>query len=278
MCVARGVPAWAEFPVYADRRGEYRGLEEEAPMSLVFALLREDHIIFASDSRHVMGTPDGKYLNDKCCKIERALNDSALLGFAGDDICESIVVTLRRNNSLNGQKSLDALALEVSKTAAGLYKKKFPDETNHPNAEFLLAGFDEKGAITYRIEAPHFGISVRMFDDSLNYDTFEVIGKRRHGALYFFRKCATQALTVELGIRLACFGLKEVEVYDTTVGGPPQIYVIFPGKIEDRSAQLHAHMKWAGSVGDRIRTLILSPRNTELTPSQSKRGRPPSQA
>jgi 20S proteasome alpha/beta subunit len=243
-------------------------------MSLLFSLLREDHIIFGADSRHVRGTVDARYLNDKCCKVESVLNQQGILGFAGHDIGEAIVAALKRQGKLE-RGPIDQVAKELAETSAKIFGDRFPGDSRFQNnVEFLLAGFREddngKIAVCYHISAPSFGIHPRQY--SAGYDTFDCIGKRFHGALYALRKCANRALDVEAGLRLAYFTLLEVTQYDTSVGGAAQVYVLRPKQpFENCTERVKAHEKWAADVGERILTMIIAPKKA-IQP-KSKRDR-----
>lgn len=243
-------------------------------MSLLFSLLREDHIIFGADSRHVRGTVDARYLNDKCCKVEPVFNHQGILGFAGHDIGEEIIATLKRKNKLESVP-IKQVAIDLADASNEIFGKAFPKESRFQNnVEFLLAGFEEeeasKIAVCYHISAPTFGIHSRHY--SAGYDTFECIGKRFHGALYALRKFANEAVQVEDGLRLAYFTLLEVSQYDTSVGGDAQVYVLRPDKqFEDHTEKMKSQKKWAADVGERVRTMIIFSKT--VIRSKSKRDR-----
>lgn len=234
-------------------------------MTLILALLREDHVIFASDRRHVGGDQDGRYKRNDCWKTERILNGTAMLGFSGHDLSEQVVLELRSKGALESG-TLDSVAYSVSEVARAKSTDYNPDWSFVPSIEFLLAGFSQENkksiATAFRIDRPSLMASKFCFnpDPEQGQERFVVIGKRKHGALYVFYKCAADALTVEAGIRLACFTLLEVGTYDTMVCGRPQVCVIRPGqKVEDRSDQLATQIQWVKDASEGIREIMLSP-------------------
>jgi 20S proteasome alpha/beta subunit len=230
-------------------------------MSLLFSLLREDHIIFASDSRHVRGDQNGRYKNDDAYKTERILGNKAILGFAGDDEVEEVIAQLKRSGELERGSLRDA-ARRIEQLARKIYGHRFKDGPPL-NLQFLLSGFEveheQKVATSISIGGfPFFRSIPHSYEPRC--DNFEIIGAKHHGALYVMRKCAQECMTIELGIRLACFTLAEVSKYEIRVGGEPQIYVIRPDReIENISDKLDAQKKWAADVGERIRTMIVTP-------------------
>jgi hypothetical protein len=242
-------------------------------MSLVFCLLREDHIIFGADSRHVIGNIDARYLNDECCKVELVLSGRGILGFAGHDVCEAIVTSLKHEGVFEAD-SLQLMARQIQERACEIYADRFPKasflEQFGTGVELLLVGFEGKTAKSYLMTSPGFGLASRIY--SPGYDTFEVAGKRRHGALYTFRKCAGTALTVPAGLRLAYFTLMEVSQYDTSIGGEPRIYMLRQDtQVQDYTEEMKTHQAWALDVGERIRTMIISPNLPESTQAESTR-------
>jgi 20S proteasome alpha/beta subunit len=224
------------------------------------ALLREDHIIFASDSRHIRGDQEGRYKNDDAFKVETILGDRALLGFAGTDQVEEVVARVKRRGKLTTGSLQDAAAA-VEAQIRELYGNDI-QQGRGPLMEFIIAGFEVEGerkiASCITIGGRLFNRLPRSYDPK--YDNFDIIGYKKHGAFYVLRKCAKDCLTVELGTRLACFTLIEVSKYETMVGGAPQIYVIRPGReVENISDKLDPQEKWAADVGERIRTMIVTP-------------------
>jgi len=233
-------------------------------MSLIFALLREDHIVFGADSRHVIGTVDARYLNDKSCKVERIQDGRGLFGFAGNDICEAIVSTVKQKR-IHEELSLQLAVREVSEIACEIYTKRFPGDSGYATGngvELLLAGFEGSAAKSYMMTSPGFGQLPRTYESG--YDTFEIIGKRRHGALYAFRKCANSATSIESGLRLAYFTLLEVSQYDTAVGGEPQVYILRRDSlVDDQTEKLKAYKEWAADIGGRIAQLVTDPTSAD---------------
>jgi len=275
MSVARSVPGGSKSLVYPERWAGYRYRETEFPMTLIFALLREDHIVFASDRRHVTGNIEERYINDHGWKTEKILGNTAMLGFAGNDFVEQIVSPLKRQGALESN-SLEKVAKSVSHAAKEKYEAYANSCGPLISFYFLLAGFQRENkkslATVYKIDPGSFYPFETCWDQNSGRSNFELIGKQNHGALYALHKCAAYATGVEAGVQLAYFTLKEVTRYDTSVGGPPEICIIRPDReIEDRSDGLEAHARWADEVGERIRTLIVSPM-PEASQSQSKRG------
>lgn len=229
-------------------------------MTLILALLREDHIIFASDRRHVTGELEARYINDHAWKTEKILGNTAMLGFAGDDFVEQVIAPLKRRGALEGE-SLREIANSISAGAREKYEQFGP---NPPSFHLLLAGFRRENgkrlATVFTMTPATFLPLERCHDSNPGRHNFEIIGKDKHGALYALHTCAAHAQAVGAGVQLAYFTLKEVARYDPTVGGSPQICVIYPDRpLEDRSDDLEAHATWAGQVREQIRTLIVSP-------------------
>jgi hypothetical protein len=230
-------------------------------MTLILTLLRHDHIIFASDRRCVQGHEDARYINDDCWKTEAILNNSAMLGFAGHDIVEQVVEPLKRNGDLETGTMSD-VAYKITSAAQDSLRGYPP--ARYPYAEFLIAGFSlEKGRRlpTALIMKPDnaFVPKIHVFNPELRHNDYFLIGKHRHGALYVFRKCAREMVTIDAGVKLACFALAEVGRYETSVGGLPQVCIIRPGQpIEDRSDHLQEEMKWVAEKSEKIREIITS--------------------
>lgn len=229
-------------------------------MTLILALLREDHVIFAADRRHVAGDQDSRYRRDDCWKSEKILNGTAMLGFSGHDLSEQIVLELKRTNALEiGDLRMVAAAVsKVTNEKVGQYNQGC---AQLPTVEFLLAGFvDGNVATAFTVKPPDFSPFEFRFNPipEQGQERFAVIGKRKHGALYVFYKCATDAMSVEAGIRLACFALMEVGTYDIMVCGRPQVCVMRPGqKVEDRSDQLATQIQWVKDASEEIRKIMI---------------------
>lgn len=236
-------------------------------MSLAFALLRENYIIFASDRRYVRGVPsEGAYRNDNAWKTQSILKGQGMLAFAGDDHGEDIIASLRRSGALD-RESLGTVAWKILDEANRRYRESF-QEKRWPVVNFLLAGFEDREgetvAATYVVGTPCWSPLPRSYLPEITCDNFEIIGRLQHGALYALRKCAPQLRDIEAEIRLAVFSLVEVSRYDTSVGGKPQIFIIRPGTVEDISDNLEAHIAWAKDGGERIRQMIVDPSGPRL--------------
>jgi 20S proteasome alpha/beta subunit len=252
----------------------YRSEVDASPMTLIFGLLREDHIIFASDRRHVTGDAEERYINDHGWKTEKILGNTAMLGFSGNDFVEQIVAPLKRQGALEGD-SLTEVARAVSKAAGEKFAEFINPLSQFPTLQLLLAGFRKENgralATIYKIQPGSFYPLETCYDPTPGRANFEVIGKHNHGALYALHKCAAHAVSIEAGIQLAYFTLKEITRFDNTVGGSPQICVIRPDReLEDTSDNLGSHARWADDVGKRLQTLIVSPIR-EASGSRSKR-------
>jgi 20S proteasome alpha/beta subunit len=264
MSVVRGVSS-----LYGSAWGRYRNGLGADQMTLIFALLREDHIIFASDRRHITGDRDEHYVNDRGWKTEIVADGTAMLGFSGQDFVEQIIAPLKRHGELEAE-SVQQVAEAIAKASREKVEKyvrdySVPYETaTPPDIHFLLAGFKKDAgkslATLYRIGPGNAYPLETCYDAGEGRRMHELIGMSNHGALYTLNKCAAHAMTVESGIQLAYFTLKEVTKYEFKVGGDPQICVIRRNaKVEDMSDKLEAHASWASEVGERIRALIVSP-------------------
>jgi 20S proteasome alpha/beta subunit len=232
-------------------------------VTLIFALLREDHIVFASDRRHILKDGDGgRYINDDCWKTEKILSNSAMLGFAGHDFVEEIIQPLKRRGDLeNG--SIRTVANKIASAVQAKNRELSQASPPIPTLEFLIAGFEKENggnlATVLTISPPTPCPNPHWFDPDPKHDNFAMIGKHRHGALYVFRKCVREMMSIEAGIKLACFTLAEVGKYDTAVGGSPQICIIRPGQeVEDKSDQLKGEMAWVAKTSEQIRRLIVA--------------------
>lgn len=228
-------------------------------MTLIFSLLRKDHIIFASDRRHVKGDVDGRYSNDACWKTDAILHGSAMLGFAGHDVVEQIIDPLRREGKLEGD-SIKDVAYAISRFAKEKYSEFYPDWALGPSIEIMVAGFLGDLATCYVIALQSLNPMQFCFDADQRHDNFVLIGKRFHGALYAMRKFGNKMDTIEAGTRLACFTLAEVGKYDTTVGGLPQVCIIRPDqKVEDRSGNLQDEMAWVKRASEQLDNIFTLP-------------------
>jgi 20S proteasome alpha/beta subunit len=245
-------------------------------MTLVFGLLRDDHIIFASDRRHVTGTVDESYINDHGWKTEKILGNTAMLGFAGHDFVEQIVAPLKRKGALEGD-SLQEIADSVSREAERKYSQLIKSsDSPSPQIYFLLAGFRKEAgealATIYKIQPGSFYPYETCYDADSRRGNFEVIGKLNHGALYALHKCEAEAKTVEAGIQLAYFTLTEVTRYERSVGGPPEICVLRPDReIEDRSNSLEGYATWARDVSEKLHASIITPARPSRRASTNKK-------
>jgi 20S proteasome alpha/beta subunit len=85
------------------QRPKVRPLEEPHSMSLVFALLQKDFIVFAADNRHTRGDREGSYKNDHGIKTVEILDGRGILGFAGQDFGEQIVARCTSNGLVREQ-------------------------------------------------------------------------------------------------------------------------------------------------------------------------------
>jgi hypothetical protein len=234
-------------------------------MTLIFALLRDDHIIFASDRRHVQGWDDARYVDDDCWKTEKILGETAMLGFAGGDFGEQVIEELKANGWLERGETVSTVKDVAEKVwRVADEKLRHLDKMALPPMEFLLAGFmpdGEKSTATCFIlkKDSNFYPERHSFGPARGHNNYCLIGRHRHGALYILLKCAKEMTTVEAGTRLACFTLRELGKYDNGVGGSPQVCVIRPNqKVEDKSDNLQDEMRWVDEKSEEIRRIITS--------------------
>jgi hypothetical protein len=235
--------------------------------SLAFALLREDHIIVAADRRHTRGDRTANYKNDTGLKTMAILSGSGVLGFAGHDIGEQILIPAKNDGKLDGA-SLRTVANELGKWAKERYRECEPNfETmlDPPSVQFLLAAFESAPegvtATAYRLHDPGFVPEIVQFP----YKKFEVIGRSTHGALYALHRFGEEADTVESGLGLSAFLLSEITECDTTIGGVPHFYVVRKGTKALRlpSAKAAQFVKWARTTGAEFGKLILKGPSTK---------------
>jgi 20S proteasome alpha/beta subunit len=231
--------------------------KEEADMTLIIALLREHYIVFASDGRHVRGDKRGRYKNDASWKAEPILGNRAMLGFAGADQAEEVIRSMKRSGKLE-TGSLSDVGREVRKTLEAIYGENIRRDI-YPEISFLLAGFDDSVATAIKLECSS-GVNFlsRTYDPGTQFDNFEIIGTKEHGALYVFKKCAPDVRDLKTEIRLVCFALTEVANYEIRVGGREEVCIIHPDKeVEDMSGNLVEDIKWSEEAGDKIRKIML---------------------
>jgi hypothetical protein len=186
-----------------------------------------------------------------------------MLGFAGHDFSEEIVRTLRRSGRLAGGTLRNA-ANAVAEAVYEKYQELSKSNKEMPTLEFLLAGFEQDNGIPvatcFSVSPPFLIANPKSFDPDHHVDNFVIIGKKRHGAMYVFYKCARAMKSVEAGIRLACFALAEVGKYDNSVGGRPQVCIIRPNAlVDDRSENLDKELRWANQMGEEIQRIITLP-------------------
>jgi hypothetical protein len=255
-CVAdllRGAANWqnAELKVAPER---------PYPMSLAFALLQKDYIVLAADRRHTRGDDRGGYVNDNGLKTEEILGGKGVLGFAGEDIGESIIHEAKAKGIFN-QLDLHVVASELSK----LSKDKYLNWQYKPDVHFLLAGF----ALEWSGESVATAWTMRSLDrvgpfnpSHASYPNrkFEVIGKSDHGALYSLHRFGglEDPLAEIAATRLSAFTICEICKCDNSCGGLPNIYVI-PKHGECRLVDnIPTLVEWAKNVGASLRDAIVS--------------------
>jgi hypothetical protein len=171
-------------------------------MTLIFSLLRDDHIIFAADRRQVRGYEDARYRTDDCWKTEAILGNTAMLGFAGHDSVEQVVEPLKRNGDLE-RGSIGQVARNIG-TAAREIIKGFPQDAM-PAMEFLVTGFSLEGgknvATSFVLTPETVFMPTRYsFMSGRGHDNFTLIGRHRHGAFYIFLKCVREMCSIDAGI------------------------------------------------------------------------------
>lgn len=224
-------------------------------MTLVFTILQKDFVLFAADRRHTRGEHGANYRNDCDTKIHEIMNGSALLGFAGHDLCEQIFYRIKDDSEIS-KLDLSACAYRLGDLAQEAYEREFAG-SDKPGVEFLVAGFPEKNgapiATTYWLRSPIFSPHMAQFPKR-----FEVIGRSAHGALYALHRFGNRELLLEQAKRLAAFILGEVCECDTSVGGVPQIWVLQPGGRGEliEQAKVEALMRWAVKAGRKIEKMF----------------------
>ncbi len=247
---------------------------ERPSMTLIFALLRKDHIIFASDRRHTSGDSNGCYVDDDCWKTERIVNGKAMLGFAGRDLVEQVVQPIRQ--TLIQADNIRKAANSIASAVQAKYKElRESSNADLPTMEFLVAGFErdnrESVATVFDISPPFLIANQTIFDPDPRQKNFVVIGKKCHGALYILHKCAREMTEQKAGIKLACFTLTEVGKYDKSVGGRPQICVIQPNTdVDDRSDKIAEENYGQGKPATKSETSSCFSRVTPVAGSTSQ--------
>lgn len=229
-------------------------------MTLIVALLREDHIIVAGDRRHTRGDNNGRYRDDADTKLWPVLGGRAVLAFAGHDYSEAIVGSALREGILHGT-TLNSVAQDLSSHAKSEYAKLVYDwerqirEGYAPHVELLLVGFEEQAdgssAATAHIIPSHSLSPFAPITFQFPFSRFTSIGRSKHGALYGLQRFEAEARNPESGLRLLAFTLSEICELDPTVGGTPQIYMLRKAQAaerlpDDKVSQL---WKWAPKLG-----------------------------
>ena len=195
-------------------------------MSLIFALLYEDYIVFASDRRHTRHDSDwGLYANNDGLKTMEILGGTAMLGFAGDDLGESIISHARADGIFNNV-TLAGIATALST----FVKDKYTSKTK-ADVQILLTGFapERSGQVvatcwTLRSLDPD---PYQAKHGALPFRKFEVIGRSNHGALYALHRFGgCDALLERSALQLAAFTLFEICECDISCGGSPNVCVI----------------------------------------------------
>jgi 20S proteasome alpha/beta subunit len=244
--------------------------------SLVLALLRENHIIFGADRRHTRGDRTANYRDDTGLKTAPILSGYGVVGFAGDDVGERILIPGRNNGLLEG-KSLQAAATALHIWARDRYKEYVPDFANissPPKVDFLLAGFDQSlngklTATSYWLFAPDFV----PYHAEYPSRKFEIIGRSQHGALYALHRFHDRTQSPDSGLALVCFVLTEVCECDTTVGGTPQLHIIHKGEraIEFKEEQVRPVVEWAKTAALKLgASFQKAPRLRQIRPSRKR--------
>jgi hypothetical protein len=228
-------------------------------MTLVFALLQKDFLLFASDRRHTRGDHSANYRHDCDTKVHEIMHGKGLFGFAGDDLCEQIFYRAKEQKVFEGD-DLWLVANGLSELARREYGIALPGVVEEkPPVEFLLAGFaGEQGldvARSYYLAGPHFYPHMAEFPGQ----KFEVIGRSRHGALYSLHRFGNQEITIDQAAHLAGFTLGEIYECDTTVGGLPTVWVLRRGEKAEpiEPSEVENLMRWAGRTGKMFGRAIL---------------------
>ncbi len=241
-------------------------------MSLVFALLREDHIIVAADSRHTRGSRTGYYKVDDSFKTEVILDGRAIFGLAGVKAGESIFSSVKQSGGF-AKGTMREVADNLRSYARTKYRELVPqDWWNSRPVQFLMAGFetdyaDRPVAKAYSFCSPDFG----SFEVTYPERPFEVIGRGYHGALYGLHRFDSAARSVDAGLRLSCFVMHEICACDITVGGKSKLYVLRPNQPAEEQPEQSIDSSWVDELGKRIEQEIVSPKRPELTQIDSKR-------
>lgn len=228
----------------------------DGTMTLVFTILQRDFVLFAADRRHTRGEHSANYRNDCATKTHEIMNGSALVGFAGHDLCEQIFYRIKDDSELI-KLDLSTFAYRLGDLAQEAYEREFAG-SDKPSVEFLLAGFPEQNgaptATTYWLRSPIFSPHRGQFPDR----RFEVIGRSAHGALYAMHRFGNRELSLDQAKRLAGFILAEIYECDTSVGGVPQIWVLRPGNRGELIEQKKVEelMRWAVKAGRRIEKMF----------------------
>jgi hypothetical protein len=226
--------------------------------TLAFVLLRENYIVAAADRRHTRGDSTANYKNDAGFKMMSILSGYGVLGFAGHEIGEQILLPAKNDGKLDGA-SLKTSASEFSQWAKAKYKQCEPSEIHPPVVQFLLVGFDSSSdgvaATAYQLSSPEFVPYIAQFP----YKRFEMIGRSGHGALYALHRFGAQALTIQSDLALSAFVLTEIGECDTTIGGLPELHVIKKGEKAERLNDEEGSRlkKWALETGENLGKVIL---------------------
>jgi hypothetical protein len=105
-------------PAYCDGR--------EENMTLVVALLRQDHIVVAADRRHTRGDRYANYRDDCDVKLVSMLDGRGVFGLSGHDLSEQIAVRALNARVLE-KPSLSSAADSLSTFAKTQYETYVPN-------------------------------------------------------------------------------------------------------------------------------------------------------
>lgn len=224
-------------------------------MTLLLAFLREDHVIFAADSRHTRGMIGQIYKWDRSWKVEPILNSTAVIGMAGSDHSEQMLFQAKAKGIFDSG-SLDGVANALMDISARYYRDAFPGSNKKPPAEFLLAGFDGTPdvATSYWLVAPDFRPLLKKHP----YGFVEAAGRGQHAAIYAAYRFGATLTTIQQGKKLAAYCLVEICEMDTSTGGRPQIFVIPKGQTVQqlKDAEIDELVGFAGRCNDELLRLM----------------------
>ncbi|MHA1398371.1 MAG: hypothetical protein ACTSSF_11825 [Candidatus Heimdallarchaeaceae archaeon] len=205
-------------------------------MSLVLTLKGRDGIVIASDSRATIGDPRGLVTANDTVKKLFKVNDKVIMGVAGEaNLGISIVHEILQDDKITQTTDLKSTMNAIRNKAFSLLKQWLDNPEvitpqgiikRWPQILFLVAGYDENNPNMYILNSHHF------FAPELSTLNFAAIGVVPL-AVYLLNRLHDPRAKVDSLKLLAAYCIMETASQDGKVGGPIQMLVLSPNKVEE---------------------------------------------